>query len=403
MIKKWIDLRDISKWKGFPLDTMYSDLRGIQASFLDENISLNERVCLLARSESFNPTLLVQQEQSEKIFVEVVGSNPYAIDIFQENDEHLILEGELIIEDINWIPFMKIVSFYKHYIVHHEYQKVVVGYESKAEHWIKEEAIRTEKYMIEAHRRFNDTDFQNISPHIVPDDWYTEGKQTTTNGVTCDASISAPGEPHMACVLLLDTSSSMDGAAIAELNKAICDFKEQVCMDELAKKRVDVAIVEFNDTVRVVQDFVCPSLLEPAAFSATGCSSMGNGINFAIDMVKERNRFYNAMGIPCYKPQIIMISKGAPTDDISLAKQRIAEEENKGPHGKLKFWALGVSGYDSGVLKSLTRRYYALSEGSFIGFFDWLADDMVGIGPVCYEHLEDILPFPFDSPIPSDW
>ena len=101
MVKKWIDLRDISKWKGSPLDTMYSDLRGIQASFLDENISLNERVCLLARSESFNPTLLVQQEQSGKIFVEVVGSNPYAIDIFQENDEHLILEGELIIEDIN--------------------------------------------------------------------------------------------------------------------------------------------------------------------------------------------------------------------------------------------------------------------------------------------------------------
>ena len=33
--------------------------------------------------------------------------------------------------------------------------------------------------------------------------------------------IAAPSEPHMACVLLLDISSSMKGAPIQSLNEAI--------------------------------------------------------------------------------------------------------------------------------------------------------------------------------------
>ena len=175
-------------------------------------------------------------------------------------------------------------------------------------------------------------------------------------------------------------------------------------MDELAKKRVDVAIVEFNDTVRIVQDFGCPSLIEPVAFSATGCSSMGNGIDFAIDMVRKRNRFYSDLGIPYFTPQIIMISIGAPTDDISLVRQRVAEEENKGIHGNWKFWALGVSGYDDKVLKSFTKRCYALDEGNFIGFFDWLSDDMIVIDPLCCEPPKDLPPLPSDAMvIPLDW
>ena len=67
--------------------------------------------------------------------------------------------------------------------------------------------------------------------------------------------VAAPGEPHLACLLLLDTSGSMSGAPIGSLNKAINDFKEKTMMDEMAKKRVDVAIMQFDDDVSLVQDF----------------------------------------------------------------------------------------------------------------------------------------------------
>ena len=119
-----------------------------------------------------------------------------------------------------------------------------------------------------------------------------ELRQTGFNEMPGGAGILAPNEPHMACVLLLDTSGSMSGTPIASLNKAINDFKEQTSLDELAQKRVDIAIIEFNDTVRVVQDFTPLPQLQPVTLSATGCTAMGEAINVAIDKVKERNRFY---------------------------------------------------------------------------------------------------------------
>ena len=70
-----------------------------------------------------------------------------------------------------------------------------------------------------------------------------------------ESPIEAFNEPHLACVLLLDTSGSMSGEAVNSLNKAINDFKDQTAMDELAQKRVDIAIVEFNDTASPVQEF----------------------------------------------------------------------------------------------------------------------------------------------------
>ena len=177
--------------------------------------------------------------------------------------------------------------------------------------------------------------------------------------------VAAPGEPHLACVLLLDTSGSMSGEPIKSLNQAINDFKQKTSMDDLAQKRVDIAIIQFDDHARIVQDFTPISQMEPINLDAGGCTAMGEGINLAIDKVKERNRFYASLGTPCFKPWIFMITDGAPTDDITSAIQRIQQEESKGSHGKLKFFALGVPGYDKDTLFKLTKRVMALSDTDF--------------------------------------
>ncbi len=230
-----------------------------------------------------------------------------------------------------------------------------------------------------------------------------ELRQTGFNEVP-GGGISAPGEAHMACVLLLDTSGSMVGDPINSLNKAINDFKEQTSMDELAQKRVDIAIIEFNDTARVVQEFTPLSLMQPVTLSATGCTAMGAGIELAIDKVKERNRFYASMGTPCYKPWIFMITDGAPTDDISNARQRIIDEESKGTHGKLKFWAVGVPGYSKDTLTSLTKRCIALDEANFKGIFDWLSESMVTISVSRVDENPQLSNLPEDAhTIPTDW
>ena len=233
-----------------------------------------------------------------------------------------------------------------------------------------------------------------------------EFRQTGFNEVP-GGHVSNPQEPHMACVLLLDTSSSMSGDPINSLNKAINDFKEQTSLDELDQKRVDIAIIEFNDHARVVQDFTPLPQLQPVSLSAVGCAAMGEGINLAIDKVKERNRFYTSLGIRCYIPRIIMISIGAPTDDISAARKRIIDEESKGSHGKLKFWALGVPGFSQETLTSLTKRCIALNEVKLDDIFNWPIGGTSVIGPETSERDRLMLSLPNPPSdmkiIPLDW
>lgn len=230
-----------------------------------------------------------------------------------------------------------------------------------------------------------------------------ELRQSSFNEVP-GTGIAAPGEPHLACVLLLDTSGSMVGDPINSLNQAINDFKEQTSMDELAQKRVDIAVIEFNDSARVVQEFTPLPQLQPVCLSASGCTAMGEGINLAIDKVKERNRFYASMGTPCFKPWIFMITDGAPTDDVTYARQRIQEEENKGTSGKLKFWAVGVPGYSKDVLTSLTKRCIALNEADFKGIFNWLSESMSIISVSRVDQNPQLANLPQDAHVvPSDW
>ena len=194
--------------------------------------------------------------------------------------------------------------------------------------------------------------------------------------------VAAPGEPHLACILLLDTSGSMSGDPINSLNRAINDFKQKTSMDELAQKRVDIAIIQFDDHASVVQDFTPISQMEPVNLTVGGCTAMGEAINLAIDKVKERKRFYASMGTPFFKPWIFMITDGAPTDDITSAIQRIKLEESKGGHGTLKFFALGVPGYDKETLFSLTNRVLELSDTDFSGIFNCMSESMVSVNGV---------------------
>jgi len=49
-------------------------------------------------------------------------------------------------------------------------------------------------------------------------------------------------EPRCPCVLLLDTSASMGGRPINELNGGLVTFKDELMADSMAVKRVEVAV-----------------------------------------------------------------------------------------------------------------------------------------------------------------
>lgn len=183
-------------------------------------------------------------------------------------------------------------------------------------------------------------------------------------------------EAHMACLLLLDTSISMAGAPIEALNSALNQFKAQVCEDKATRSILDVAIVEFNTDVHVVQPFVPVEQMMPVSLQATGVTNMAPAIETAIEMVRERTHLYRRVGSEPYKPWIVLISDGGCSGLEAVAAQ-IHEREDA---GKLNFFSLGVEGYDSNTLHLLSReRVMKLHGYDFTAFFNWVGKSMASI------------------------
>src|SRR5947208_522473 len=95
-------------------------------------------------------------------------------------------------------------------------------------------------------------------------------------------------EQRCACVLLLDTSSSMQGDKISALTAGLHTFRDEISKDPLASLRVEVAVVTFDSSVKVVQDFVTVSDFQPPELKAEGTTHMASGIQQALDLIDGR-------------------------------------------------------------------------------------------------------------------
>ncbi len=178
-------------------------------------------------------------------------------------------------------------------------------------------------------------------------------------------------EPRCACVLLLDVSGSMSGDKINSLNQGLQAFQEDVKKDELASKRVEIALVTFGDGVTVVQDFVTADQFEAKQLTASGKTPMGEAIHKALDMVRDRKASYKANEIAYYRPWIFMITDGGPTDEWQTAAKRVQEEEKK---SGAAFFCVGVDDADMEILKQVSVRQPLRLKGlQFIEMFVWLS------------------------------
>ncbi|MBN3963341.1 VWA domain-containing protein [Nostoc sp. NMS8] len=183
-------------------------------------------------------------------------------------------------------------------------------------------------------------------------------------------------EPRCPVILLLDTSGSMDGQPLQELNRGLVAFKQSVQEDGLASLRVEVAIVTFGGSVRLVQDFVTIDQFVPPQLEATGVTPMGEAIAYGLDWLEERKETYKDNGIQYYRPWIWLITDGAPTDSWQNAAQRVKDAER---NRKISFFAVGVQNADMVTLSQITpdeRPALRLNGLDFKSMFLWLSQSM---------------------------
>ena len=199
-------------------------------------------------------------------------------------------------------------------------------------------------------------------------------KKVSANGGT---QIDYTSEPHVACCLLVDTSSSMSAnGKIDELNRALSAFRSEVCEDVLSARRVDVCVIEFNSCVEIVTPFCPISSFQAPVLKARGTTSMGAGIRYALEAVHEQVSKYHRLGVECYKPFVLMITDGVPTDNITGIGELIKSREDAGKYGHLRFHAFGVKGADFDVLTSLCHRVAAVDDNAFMQVFNWASKSM---------------------------
>lgn len=180
-------------------------------------------------------------------------------------------------------------------------------------------------------------------------------------------------EPRCPCILLLDVSGSMSGRPLDELNSGLATFRDELSTDDLAMKRVEVAIVTFGP-VKVELPFSTASIFYPPALQSQGDTPTGAAINQALALVEERKRDYKTNGISYYRPWVFLITDGKPTDSWQSAAAAIREGETS---KKFAFFAIGVQGADMDTLRQISVREPLSLQGlKFRELFSWLSSSL---------------------------
>ena len=177
--------------------------------------------------------------------------------------------------------------------------------------------------------------------------------------------------------LCLDTSGSMEGQPIEELNEGVHLFYEAIKEDETALYSAEISIVTFGGNAECIKDFSSLEIQpEAPKLSAYGMTPMGEAVNMALDLLEKRKEEYKDKGVDYYQPWLVLMTDGEPNGDAEELSKAINRTANLVNQKKLTVFPIGIGkDADMEVLAKFSpkRSPLKLQGLKFKEFFAWLS------------------------------
>ena len=179
--------------------------------------------------------------------------------------------------------------------------------------------------------------------------------------------------PRVPICLLLDTSYSMEGEPINELNNGVKLFIDALKSDEIACYSADVTIITFGGSADKIIDFGPINDIIVPTLSASGDTPMGEAVEKGLQNLERRKNEYKDEMVEYFQPWMVLMTDGQPTDNYISSAERISSLiQDK----KMTIFPIAIgNSANMEVLKEFSpkREPLRLQGLNFKGFFEWLS------------------------------
>ena len=191
-----------------------------------------------------------------------------------------------------------------------------------------------------------------------------------------DIQLQDNTEQRLACVLVLDGSSSMHGEKIDKLNEGLKSLEQALKDDDAASSRVQILVIRIggNADADIITDWTDAMNWQAPTIEANGMTPLGEGAKTGLNCIEEQKKKYQANGISYNRPWMILISDGEPNDSWERIADDCKEAENK---NKVTIFPIGVEGADMQILSKFSNKSAIKLEGlQFNELFIWLSKSL---------------------------
>ena len=183
------------------------------------------------------------------------------------------------------------------------------------------------------------------------------------------------GQQHLACTILVDTSSSM-APSISSVNEALKELKAALEEDPCARSTVDLSVITFDSEAHVAIPFCPVSYFEIPNLNANGMTAMHQAVDLALKEDRRRKDQYRQTGTSHYRSWFFLLTDGRPNDPDNGAFDRLLDAQRA---GSVTFFGVGI-GEEADIQQiaalSVTNGVITATRDTFKSAFSWLSSSI---------------------------